>query len=185
MALEPRESPSWLVGIDLGTTHTVVAEASLLGDPLIRPFSIEQLVGPGEVDLRPLLPSVRYQALKEEVSEGDVQLPWPQDEGDPHHVPIIGEWARQLGAKSKGRLITSAKSWLSHPSADRTAAILPWGSAEEIPKISPVEVSKGFLQHVVSAWERAHPGSFLKDQEIILTVPASFDEAARNLTMEA
>jgi molecular chaperone DnaK (HSP70) len=185
MAPEPRESPSWLVGIDLGTTHTVVAEASLLGDPLIRPFSIEQLVGPGEVDLRPLLPSVRYQALKEEVSEGDVQLPWPQDEGDPHHVPIIGEWARQLGAKSKGRLITSAKSWLSHPSADRTAAILPWGSAEEIPKISPVEVSRGFLKHVVSAWERAHPGSFLKDQEIILTVPASFDEAARNLTMEA
>ena len=185
MALAPPETPAWLVGIDLGTTHTVVAEVNLSGDPLIRPFSIEQLVGPGEVDLRPLLPSVRYQALREEVSEGDVQLPWPQEAGDRHHVPIIGEWARQLGAKSKGRLIASAKSWLSHPSADRTAAILPWGSGEDIPKISPVEVSGGFLRHVLRAWERAHPGFFLKDQEIILTVPASFDEAARNLTIEA
>ncbi|MEN9681610.1 MAG: hypothetical protein RLZZ627_1503, partial [Pseudomonadota bacterium] len=135
--------PQWLVGIDLGTSHTVVAAASLKpqGEPEIQGFQIPQLVGFGEVGERPLLPSVQYQASLDEVPPGGCVLPWEtQAERDVRFdLPVGGALARQLGAKSPGRLVSSAKSWLSHPSADRTASILPWGGVEGVDKISPVE----------------------------------------------
>lgn len=175
----------YLVGIDLGTTHTVVAYADLSLGPktTIEIFEIEQLIGAGMVAAKPLLPSVRYHPAPGELSEADTRLPWPQPE-DPAH-PVLGEWARALGAKSQGRLVASAKSWLSHGAVDRTAAILPWGAPEDVIKISPVEASASYLTHVRNAWNHHFPSHPLESQEIIVTVPASFDEAARTLTLEA
>jgi molecular chaperone DnaK (HSP70) len=183
----PSQTPRYLVGIDLGTTHTVVAYTDLVkaAQAEIALFHIDQSVAPGEVAAEPLLPSVRYHASPDELTDADVRLPWPSPETESDYRPVIGKLARVLGAKSQGRLVTSAKSWLSHASADRTAAILPWGAPEEIPKISPVEASASYLRHVRSAWNYHHPEALLENQEIVVTVPASFDEAARTLTIEA
>jgi molecular chaperone DnaK (HSP70) len=180
-------SPRYLIGIDLGTTHTVAAFADLSqgARARIELFPIEQSVKPGEVAARPLLPSVRYQASLDELAEADVLLPWRADEAESAYRPVVGELARLLGAKSRGRLIASAKSWLSHGSAERTAAILPWGAAEEVPKVSPVEASAGYLRHVRAAWNFHRPDAPLEAQDLVVTVPASFDEAARALTLEA
>jgi molecular chaperone DnaK (HSP70) len=180
-------SPRYLVGIDLGTTHTVAAcaDLSLGARAKIELFPIEQSVKPGEVAARPLLPSVRYQASLDELAKADVALPWPPAEPESLYRPVIGELARLLGAKSRGRLIASAKSWLSHGSAERTAAILPWGAPEEVPKVSPVESSASYLRHVRAAWNFHHPDAPLEAQDLVVTVPASFDEAARALTLEA
>ena len=181
--------PQWLVGIDLGTSHTVVAAASLKpqGEPEIQGFQVPQLVGFGEVGERPLLPSVQYQASSDEVPPGGCVLPWEtQAERDVRSdLPVGGALARQLGAKSPGRLVSSAKSWLSHPSADRTAPILPWGGVEGVDKISPVEASAGYLRHVRNAWNDRYPNARLEQQDLTITVPASFDEAARTLTCDA
>lgn len=181
------QSPCYLVGIDLGTTHTVAAYADLAkaARAEIRLFHIDQLVAPGEIAAEPLLPSARYHASPDELTEADTRLPWPSSEPEPTYRPVIGKLARVLGSKSQGRFVTSAKSWLSHASADRTAAILPWGAPEEIPKISPVEASASYLRHLRSAWNYHHSEAPLEDQEIVVTVPASFDEAARTLTLEA
>ncbi|HYE35330.1 Hsp70 family protein [Methylocaldum sp.] len=181
------QSPRYLIGIDLGTTHTVVAYAELAKATRaeIKLFRIDQSVSPGEVAAEPLLPSARYHASLDELTEADVRLPWPSLEPESTYRPVIGKLARVLGAKSQGRFVASAKSWLSHAAADRTAAILPWGAPEEIPKISPVEASASYLRHVRSAWNYHHPEAPLENQEIVVTVPASFDEAARTLTLEA
>ena len=179
----------WLVGIDLGTSHTVVAAAPIHyeGDPEIQGFQIQQLVGLGEVGTRPLLPSVQYQASLDEIKPGECVLPWekPSENCSPSGFPIIGGLARQLGAKSPGRLVSSAKSWLSHPTADRTAPILPWGGVEGVDKISPVEASAAYLRHVRDAWNDQYPDAPLEHQDLTITVPASFDEAARALTCDA
>jgi molecular chaperone DnaK (HSP70) len=184
-----RTTPRWLVGIDLGTSHTVVAAASLeqAVEPEIIGFQIPQLVGLGEVGSRPLLPSVQYQASSDEVRSADCFLPWetPSKQGSSSDLPIVGFLARQLGAKSPGRLVASAKSWLSHPSVDRNAPILPWGGVEGVEKISPVAASAGYLRHVRHAWNERHPQARLEDQDLTITVPASFDEAARALTCNA
>lgn len=181
--------PQWLVGIDLGTSHTVVAAARLEEnrEPEIEGFQIMQLVGLGEVGQRPLLPSVQYQASPDEISPGDCVLPWetPSNHNDRSNLPIQGLLARQLGAKSPGRLVASAKSWLSHPTLDRTAPILPWGGVEGVEKISPVAASTGYLQHVRYAWNDRYPQAPLEHQELTITIPASFDEAARTLTCDA
>ncbi len=172
----------YTVGIDLGTTHTVVACADRHGDAdtPIRLFEIEQLVAPGEVAARPLLPSVRYHPAAGELAPGAHALPWHSDE-----PAVIGELARRLGAQVPGRLVASAKSWLSHAGVDRLAGILPWGAAEDIPKVSPVAASASYLAHVRAAWNRRHPEQPLEAQEIVLTVPASFDDVARSLTLQA
>ncbi|MES2878156.1 MAG: Hsp70 family protein [Pseudomonadota bacterium] len=179
----------YLVGIDLGTTHTVVAYAPL--NPPTGPFAdihlfeIEQLVAPGELAARPLLPSVRYHAAAGELASETLQLPWPMaDEAYQEHV-VIGQLARQLGAQVPGRLVSSAKSWLSHPKVDRLAPILPWGAAPDVPKISPVAASASYLSYMRSAWNWQFPQSPLEQQELVLTVPASFDEGARALTLSA
>jgi molecular chaperone DnaK (HSP70) len=176
---------AWLVGIDLGTTHTVVAASRLGADPSIQLFKLDQSIKPGEVAQRPLLPSVRYQASLDELTVSDVALPWPMAEATMDHRPVVGELARRLGAKTPGRLIASAKSWLSHPSVDRTAPILPWGALHGVPKISPVEACASYLRHVRDAWNVDHPEAPLDQQDIVITIPASFDEAARALTLEA
>ncbi|MDD5580673.1 MAG: hsp70 family protein [Methylobacter sp.] len=174
------QSPQFLVGIDLGTTHTVVAFAKAdKANPDIRIFQIEQLIAPGQVAARNLLPSVRYHPAEGELSEADVSFsPAGED-------AVIGEAARLLGAKTKGRFVTSAKSWLSHPSVDHSAEILPWGSSEEVSKVSPIHASASYLAHIRTVWRHKFPDAPLEKQDIVITVPASFDEAARSLTLEA
>ncbi|CAA0096646.1 Chaperone protein DnaK [BD1-7 clade bacterium] len=184
--------PQFLIGIDLGTTHCVLAYADLQ-QPLTADncqiFDIEQLVAPGEVGKRPLLPSFRYHPTAGEIDANDMLLPWSADadvylQGELPQV-VIGEWARQLGAKVDGRQVVSAKSWLSHPQVDRAAPILPWAGADGVEKVSPVFASASYLHYLKKAWNNAHPNAPFEQQEIVVTVPASFDESARALTVEA
>jgi molecular chaperone DnaK (HSP70) len=189
-------APAWLVGIDLGTTNTVLAYAAP-GSRQVETFAIEQLVAPGEVAPSALLPSARYHPAEGELAEGALQLPWPAAPlpgdlsrdlaGVPAGLPdaVIGRLARLLGAHTPGRLVASAKSWLSHHGVDRTAPILPWGAPEEVPKVSPLAASASYLAYLRSAWNAHHPGQPLEKQDLVLTVPASFDEGARALTLEA
>ncbi|NML31188.1 hsp70 family protein [Paraburkholderia sp. G-4-1-8] len=179
------------VGIDLGTSNTVLAYAEA-GSQQIRVFEIEQLVSPGEVAARPLLPSVRYHAADGELSAADLQLPWSatraataQDNRDATPPVMVGRLARLLGAQVPGRLVASAKSWLSHASVDRVAPILPWGAPDEVSRVSPVDASASYLAHVRAAWNQRFPKAPLEQQDVVLTVPASFDEGARALTVEA
>ena len=178
--------PAWLVGIDLGTTNTVVAYAAA-GDAQaeIHLFAIEQLLAPGEVGARPLLPSLRYHPAPGELAAGDLQLPWPQDDVTSAEHPVLGALAHQLGAQVPGRLVSSAKSWLSHANVDRQAPILPWGADADVAKVSPVAASASYLAYVRAAWNHRFPQAPLEEQELVLTIPASFDEGARALTLEA
>lgn len=185
-----RMSKQFFVGIDLGTTNTVVAYAPISekNNPQSRNiFAIEQLVAPGEVAKRPMLPSFRYHFAQGEIADTDCLLPWANNiqplAGDFKQV-IIGQWARDLGAKVAGRQVHSAKSWLSHNKVDRHAAILPWG-AQAIPQVSPVVASASYLYHIRNAWNFEHPKAPLEEQDIAITVPASFDADARALTVEA
>lgn len=174
-----KKNHQYHVGIDLGTTHTVVAYAKTDHNQDIQLLQIEQLVAPGQVATKPLLPSVRYHPAENEISETDIIFSQPGTRA------IIGEAARLLGAKSKGRLVTSAKSWLSHPSVDHNADILPWGGVDEVEKVSPVDASASYLRHIRTVWGNQFPDAALENQDIVITVPASFDEAARSLTLEA
>ncbi|MBG6077160.1 Hsp70 family protein [Polaromonas sp. CG_9.11] len=186
MNKNPKPATHYIVGIDLGTTHTVVAYAPLASPDGIRVFDIAQLVTPGEVAALPLLPSVRFHPADGELAASALQLPWPADSGNAGQPPgVIGELARRLGAQVPGRLVASAKSWLSHAAVDRLAPILPWGAPDGVPKISPVEASASYLAHVRAAWNAHFPDSPLERQELRLTVPASFDEGARALTLSA
>jgi molecular chaperone DnaK (HSP70) len=167
----------FVVGIDLGTTHTVVAYARLAGGEAPRVFPVKQLVARGEIAARPLLPSCLFSPPEAERAESD---PW----GDAPWV--AGELARARGGEVPGRFVASAKSWLSHGAVDRTAAILPWGVDDpDVMHVSPVDASARYLAHVRAAWDAEHADAKLADQEVILTVPASFDEVARELTVEA
>ena len=188
-SVQPKaDSAKYIVGIDLGTTNCAVAyieKSHLSREPLdLKIFEIPQLTRPGSVEKRPLLPSFVYIASSSELPEGSTALPW-----DKKNKLIVGELARSLGAKVPGRLVASAKSWLCSPSVDRTAAILPWGAPEDVKRISPVEASARYLEHIREAWDHEFAGkdesSRLANQEIVITVPASFDEAARELTVEA
>ena len=174
-------SAKYIVGIDLGTSNCAVAfvEPAAGAAAQIHDFPVPQLVRPGEVAARPLLPSFAYLPADGELAEGALKLPWgasPQ---------IIGELARWQGARVPGRVVTSAKSWLCHTGVDRQAAILPWGAASDVPRMSPVAAQAALLRHLKSAWDAAHPDAPLGQQEVALTVPASFDEAARALTIQA
>jgi len=177
----------YIVGIDLGTTHTVVAyvDTTRGEDAPIEELDVEQLVAPGEIEARPLLHSLRYHPAEAELGADDTQLPWHPVELEGVPKGVVGELARQLGAKVPGRLIASAKSWLSHPNVDRTAAILPWGAEDGVPKVSPVGASASYLAHVRDAWDHQFDDEPLSKQQVVLTVPASFDEGARALTVRA
>ena len=184
----------YLVSIDLGTTNTVLAYAAPGGAPpgahpteagVISLFTIEQLVAPGEVAGQPLLPSNRYHPAEGELAAGELQLPWLLPDVAGVAQVAVGRLARNLGAATPGRLVTSAKSWLSHPGVDRMAPILPWGAEPEVPKVSPVAASASYLAHLRANWNIRFPAHPLERQELVLTVPASFDEGARALTLEA
>jgi hypothetical protein len=175
-------SARYVVGIDLGTTHSVLAYAEL-GDGAARPkvFAIPQLTAAGEVSEQELLPSFVYFAHQ---SEGPQPVPW-----DAERRFVVGEYARRRGADAPARVISSAKSWLSHSGVDRRSGILPLGAPEDVEKISPVEASWKILEHLSDAWDaqvaRGDATLALAKQEIVLTVPASFDASARELTVEA
>ena len=171
----------YIVGVDLGTTNSAVAFVDTEAPtPRIESMPIAQLVQAGEVGDRPALPSFLYLAGEHDVRAGDLALPWSTDQDF-----AAGEFAREQGARVSGRLVSSAKSWLCHGGVDRQADILPWGAPEDVTKISPVEASSRFLRHLRSAWQARFPEHPLDDQDVILTVPASFDEVARELTIEA
>jgi molecular chaperone DnaK (HSP70) len=170
----------YVVGIDLGTTNTVVAYAAP-GDDAVRLFEVEQLVAPGEVRAEALLPSLRYHPAPGEFAPGALRLPWSA--GD--EAAIVGSLARRMGAQVPGRLVSSAKSWLSHAAVDRSAPILPWGAPDDVEKVSPLAASASYLAHVRNAWNARFPAHPLERQDLVLTIPASFDESARALTVEA
>ena len=173
---------SYIVGIDLGTTNCAVAFANpgQGADAPLVDFAVPQLRRAGEVTALPLLPSCLYVAGDHELPAGSMRLPW----GESPRL-IVGAFARWQGARVPGRLVASAKSWLSHAGVDRSAAILPWGARAEVEKISPVEASARLLAHMAAAWNHAHPETPLAKQEVVITVPASFDEVARGLTVNA
>ncbi len=170
--------PRYAVGIDLGTTHCALSTARL-EHPVVRLLQVPQLIAPGEVAERPLLPSFTYLPAPGELSDADRTLPW----GAAAHV--VGEAARRLGAKVPGRLVASAKSWVCHGGVNRRAPILPWNSPDDEPHVSPFEAQVGYLVHLRQAWEARHPGTLLCEQDVVVTVPASFDEGARTLTTDA
>lgn len=174
----------YVVSIDLGTTNTVMAYAET-GSAQIQLFDIEQLTAPGEVGAAALLPSLRYHPATGELADGDLQLPWhAQDVAGVAQV-VVGRLARKLGAQVQGRLVASAKSWLSHPQVDRMAPILPWGAEGDVAKVSPVAASASYLAHLRQAWNARFAAHPLEQQQLVLTIPASFDEGARALTLEA
>ena len=171
----------YIVGIDLGTTNCAVAYIDTVESTSVHPFSIPQLVHEGTLAARPTLPSFLYLPGAHDLPVGSLALPWDQD-----RAYAVGEFARTQGARVPGRLLASAKSWLCHPDVDRTAAILPWDSQPEVQKLSPVEASARYLLHIREAWnQEMGPRQVLEEQQVILTVPASFDEVARELTVEA
>jgi len=179
-------SATHVIGIDLGTSNCAVAFALLAEgtEAIVRDFPIPQLQRPGQVAPQPLLPSSLYTPAAQELPPGSSRLPWETDlAAEPAF--IVGEFARWQGARVPGRLISSSKSWLCHPGVDRTAAILPWGAPADVPKLSPLDASARLLKYLAQAWDAAHPEAPLATQEIVLTVPASFDEVARALTVSA
>src|SRR5262245_27478846 len=142
----------YLVGIDLGTTNSALAYVDLAkkargGRPEVQTFAVPQLVAPGEVAARPLLPSSLYLPGPHALPAGATALPWEKTAKD-----AVGEFARQHGGRVPGRLVSSAKSWLSHAGVDRSAALLPWGAPPDVPRLSPLDVSARYLRHFVQTW---------------------------------
>ena len=181
------EQTRYVVGIDLGTTNCSLAYVDTgaddeTGDAQV--LSIAQLINPGEVQERPLFPSFTYLPGEHELPAGSLKLPWTEDRSF-----AVGVLARQLGEKIPRRMIASAKSWLCHGGVDRTAAILPWGSEDDVEKVSPLEAATRYLLHLKEAWNHQIAKEVeehrLEVQEVYLTVPASFDAVARDLTAQA
>ncbi|MHC9544992.1 MAG: Hsp70 family protein [Vulcanimicrobiota bacterium] len=177
------------VGIDLGTTNCSLAFIDLKKKKekaATTYLDIPQIVAEGEVGARRLLPSYAYLPGGYETSPLALKLPW----GSPDGADLcIGEFARTMGARVPGKVVSSAKSWLCHRMVDRKAPILPWGKDERERGVSPLDAAALYLSHLREAWNHIMAGDDEKKrldrQEIILTVPASFDEVARELTVEA
>ena len=171
----------YILGIDLGTTNSVLAYAPLTDEqPEVRILPIPQLVAPGVVEERTTLPSYLYLPPEHEAAGGVFDLPWRKG-----NAFAVGELARRKSAEAPQRVVSGAKSWLSHSRVDRHQPILPWQAPAEVPKISPVMASRRYLEHLIAAWEHAFPDAPVSEQQVVLTVPASFDAAARELTREA
>lgn len=169
----------YVIGIDLGTTNSVVAYAPLgVEAPEVSILPIPQLTAPGTVESRSSLPSFLYLGTDGEV--GSLDVPWSDG-----RTFAVGEAARRRGAEVPDRTIVGAKSWLAHSLIDRRQPILPWNAPPEVEKISPVEATRRYLEHLVAAWMQAFPDAPFSRQEVVLTVPASFDASARELTREA
>ncbi|MFA5983267.1 MAG: Hsp70 family protein [Methylococcaceae bacterium] len=178
------QAKRFVVGIDLGTTHCVLsyADLNLLAEDTFsqQVMPIPQLTAPGNIEDKLQLPSFLYQAHDAELAQGSTALPWTTQ---PQY--LVGEIARHLGSKTPIRLVGSAKSWLCHAGVDCKAPILPAEAPEEVVKVSPLQATTAYLQHLSDAWLHAHPDAPLSQQELTITVPASFDPAARELTVEA
>jgi molecular chaperone DnaK (HSP70) len=179
----------YVVGIDLGTTNSALAYADTKDvapdtSPEIHSLAIPQVVAAGEVADRPVLPSFLYLPGSKEFPAGSLDLPWAKGANR-----VVGTFAREHGAKVPGRLVGSAKSWLSHTGVDRKGPILPWNAAIDVEKVSPVAASTAYLAHLREVWNTRVAGKSadekLERQDVLLTVPASFDAAARELTVEA
>ncbi len=178
----------FVVGIDLGTTNSAVSYVDLAAtgaeEKKIEFFKVPQLVAFGELGERSVLPSFLYLPTEFEIKDDGMALPW-----DKKRMYGVGEIAREQGALAPGRLVSSAKSWLCHGGVDRTADILPWGEDTEAAKVSPLEASARYLLHIREAWNSEVAGGCEEDnleaQMVIITVPASFDEVARELTVTA
>jgi hypothetical protein len=174
----------YVIGIDLGTTNCALAFAPRGGDARERPqvtlFEISQLVNPGEVRDEPLLPSFLYLPGPADFPAGSIALPW---DSSPQFV--VGTLAQKRGAEVANRLVSSAKSWLSHAGVDRTAPILPFTAPEGVARISPLEASRQYLDHLRKAWDSKMPDAPFSQQQVLVTVPASFDAVARELTLKA
>jgi hypothetical protein len=180
----PQNGSQYSVGIDLGTTHCVLsyAELGIIDDEQFSPqvMAIPQLTSPGSVEDKFQLPSFLYQAHEAELAEGSLSLPWT---AKPDY--LVGEIARNLGSKTPIRLVSSAKSWLCHAGVDCKGPILPIEAPDEVERVSPFQATTAYLQHLRDAWQSLHPDAPLEQQDVVITVPASFDPAARELTVEA
>lgn len=170
----------FIVGIDLGTTNSALAFTELSAERGVEWFPVPQLVNPNEVTKLNLLPSSLYIPGSNEFVEGALALPW-----DANPPFLVGKLARTRGVENAGRLVASAKSWLSHQTADPTQPLLPLTAPDGVEKISALEASRQYLQHLRNAWDAEHPDAKLAQQTVLITVPASFDAAARELTQRA
>ncbi len=172
----------YVVGIDLGTTNSAVCFVDTEQQPWqVQRFGIRQLVAAGQVDTCDTLPSFHFQPLGSETDRPALRLPWQSQ--PPGYV--VGTMAREEGQSAPGRLIVSAKSWLCHAGVDRTAELLPWHAAADVDRLSPIQASARYLQHVREAWDADRPQEPLAEQDVVLTLPASFDEVAREMTVQA
>jgi len=173
--------PKYVLGMDLGTTNSVLAYTALgVEEPKVELLAIPQLVAAGTVESRTMLPSFLYLAHAQESASGAYDVPWASGRGF-----AVGEVARRQAAEVPDRTVGAAKSWLAHSRVDRRQPILPWNAPADVPKVSPVGVSQRYLEHLVAAWESAFPDAPVAEQIVVLTVPASFDASARELTREA
>jgi molecular chaperone DnaK (HSP70) len=174
-------SARYSIGIDLGTTNSVLAYAALAEEaPKIQLLPIPQLVAASTVEPRNMLPSFTYLATPQESAAGAYDLP-----GETKRTYAVGALAQKQAADVPMRTVVAAKSWLAFSRVDRREAILPWNAPAEVAKISPVEASRRYLHHLAATWAAAFPQDALEAQQVVLTVPASFDAAARELTREA
>ena len=179
-------APQFVIGIDLGTTNSALAYAPIRPDadaftPAdVQLLPVPQLVNPGEVREEDLLPSFLYVPGSADFPAGTTALPWDADR--PY---VVGKLAQKRGAENVGRLVSSAKSWLSHSGVDRTSALLPFRAPEGVDKVSPVIASQRYLEHLRDAWNARLPEAPFASQQVLVTVPASFDAVARELTQEA
>ncbi|MBX7221601.1 MAG: hsp70 family protein [Blastocatellia bacterium] len=185
------ETSRFLIGIDLGTTNSALAYVDSRakfrrGVPVVHHFQIPQLVAEGEVSALPTLPSFLYFLDESETDRGRLTLPWHEDA-----TAVVGIFAREHGGLLPGRLVSSAKSWLCHSRVDRRANILPWDPDHPDSTCSPVDAATGYLLHLCDAWNAVmadngrDESALFEQQDIVLTIPASFDEEARELTIEA
>lgn len=171
----------YAIGIDLGTTNSVLAFCDLSAEtPSVELLKIPQLVALGTVEEHDSLPSFLYLASEHEIPGGSLDLPWQAGSSF-----AVGRWARDRGAEVPDRTVGGAKSWLCYSRVDRHDSILPWNAPAEVAKVSPVTASRRYLEHMVAAWHHRFPDAPMHEQQVTLTVPASFDAAARDLTREA
>lgn len=176
------QSSKYVVGIDLGTTNCAVAFIDTQSsDKRVRTFRIDQMIDANTTAESDTLPSFHYQLLDSEVAGVDRKYLFSSNSVS----SVVGVMARQRGAELPGRSISSAKSWLCHKMVDRESDLLPWGGDEDTFKISPVEASRRYLEHIRRCWDRDFPQHPLRDQDTVVTLPASFDEIARRLTIAA
>ena len=176
---------TYAIGIDLGTTNSAVsyfklAEAEARGGAQTM-LGIPQLTSVGTVEEKLLLPSFLYLPNEQEFPAGSLALPWDKQRKE----RVVGEFARAHGSKVPMRLVASAKSWLCHAGVDRLSAILPWQAPADVPRISPLDAAAHYLAHLRETWDHQFPEDLLAKQDVVLTVPASFDAAARDLTLKA